>query len=341
MALANEFFDSAELTGIARAELEFLEDNERSASLAPWLPNETIPSHVATYHTYDRAGNDTARYRAFDAEPERGRQLGGGEKSVRLPAVSQTQAISEETKINLRSRSDEAVREHLVRVTRSAVTAVYNRVNKQRANVLETGRAVVNQDNYKLNDDFGRDERLTTNAPNLWSDASVSRLDDLLRWTELYTDVSGEEPGAIVLSQRVMSQLVRGEEFATEMANGATRRGNVQEVTGMLQASGLPPIYQLNTRVDGEPLLRADGLLMLPAPVGTTQPEATELGSTVWGLTATALAEGFNIEDVDLPGIVAGVEAPNRVPYVHEVFADSVNLPILKTPNLSLFAKVL
>jgi hypothetical protein len=38
---------------------------------------------------------------------------------------------------------------------------------------------------------------------------------------------------------------------------------------------------------------------------------------------------------------VAGVEAPTRVPYIHEVFADSVTLPVLKTPNLSLFARVL
>lgn len=341
MALANELFDAAELTGIARAELENLEEQSRSASLARWLPNEYVASHTAEYHVADFSKNDTARYRAFDAEPERGREHAGVEKSVKLPAISQTQAISESTKINLRSLGDEALRQHIIRTLRQTVISVYNRVNLQRATVLTTGRATVNQKNYKLDDDFGRDPSLTTTATNLWTDTSVSRLDYLLTLSELYTEVSGEEPGAIVAPKQVVSSLVRGDEFAIEMASGATRRGNRDEVFSFIEASGLPPIYQLDARVNGQSLLPTNGLLMLPAPVDPNTPEATELGSTVWGLTATALAEGFNIEEADLPGIVAGVDAPNRVPYVHEVFADSVTLPVLKQANLSLFAEVL
>lgn len=340
MALANELFDAAELTGIARAELENMEEQETSASLAVFLPNEYVSSHVATYHAHEVNDSDTARYRAFDAAPERGRGVGGGEKSVRLPAVSQTQSIGEETKLNLRSRSDDAVRNEILRATRQALRSVYNRVNIQRASVLETGRAVVNQDNYKLNDDFGRHPDLTTSAPALWTDTSASRTTHLLNFMELYTQHSGEDPGAIVMGRRVLSSLVQGTEFGVELASG-TRPGNQAEVFAFLEAAGLPPIYVFNKRVDGKPLISDDRLLMLPAPVGADQPDATELGSTVWGLTATALADGFEIEDAELPGIVAGVEAPTRVPYIHEVFADSVNLPILKSPNLSLSAKVL
>lgn len=341
MALANEIYTVAELTGIARAELEFLEEQPRSASLAPWLPNERVESMHASYHTEDRDGEDVARYRALDAAPEGGSERGGIEKSVRLAPVSHTLPISEETTVNLRSRSDEAFRAHARKSLKANVRAVYNRVNLQRAHVLRTGRAVVNQDDFKLNDDFGRHGDLTTAVANAWTDPSVSRLSDLLLLAELYNDHAGEAPGAIVTTSKVVAQLVRGDEFAVSLANGSERRGNQAEVFGFLQAAGLPPVIVMDSKVGGRSLLGETGIYMLPAPVGNESPEDTELGSTVWGLTATALADGFGIEESDLPGIVAGVYAPTKVPFIHETFADSVNLPILKNPDLSLYAEVL
>lgn len=331
VAIDNELYPAAELTGMARGEAELLEED----SLARWLPNVEVDDIAVTFIATETGLVDEATYRAYDAEPDFGRGDEGGEEVlVKLPAISRQQTISEYQALRARNAGEEVLRRKIEQTMRLVVRSIVARANSQRANVLVTGRAS-NAGKFRFDDDFGRDPALTTVAPSPWSTTSVSRLAYLETLRDLYVSKNNDtEPGAIAVTRAGFSALVRGDEFRHQLVNNTTRPPTDDEVNGMVQAYGLPPIY----RVKGIP---DDTLLMLPEPGATSADEAAPLGATFWGRTLAASEADWELDEEEQPGIIVGVFTAKGVPPIKFVVGDSISLPVAANANLSLAAKIL
>ena len=338
--LWTDVIDPADLTGYAR---ESLNDYEaRQGSLARWLPNREVQDVVARFVAGGAGLVEEARYRAYDAEPEVGRTPGRKRVTIELPAVSQEIPVTEYQQLRERGASDEAIRNAILRTTDSVVRAIADRTERTRGVVLNTGKATVNQSNYAIDDDFGRDAALTFTAPALWSNSATDAYGQLMTWLDLYVVRAGALPGAILMSNRALRALGATAGMATQLVSGSSRPATLAEVNATVQGAGLPEIYLYNRRTSAGPVIPDTQVLLLPAPVDVNDAEGTELGATFWGRTLTSSDPAFGIESVDeQPGIVAGVWRNPKPPMIAEVIGDSINLPVLANANLSMSVKVL
>lgn len=339
MALWTDIIDPATLTGYARESLAAQE--ARKGTLARWLPNRDVLDTVARFVVGQSGLVEEAKFRAFDAEPEIGKALGGRRVTLELPALGQNIPVSEYAQLRQRNATDDVVLNSILSTTTQVVQAVADRIERLRGTVLVTGRATIDQDNYKANDDFGRDASHTVTAASLWTTAGVDRLADLQAWHDVYVATNGVEPGAIVLSTRAFRALAAGDQFKTQLLNGGSRPATEGDVNAIITGAGLPPIYKFDRRTSAGKVLPDDRLLLLPAPVETNDFEGTELGATFWGQTLTSTDPAFGIEDGEQPGIVAGVWRNEKPPMIAEVISDAIGMPVLANANLSFAAKVL
>ncbi|SDD41229.1 major capsid protein [Auraticoccus monumenti] len=330
----------AELTGYARESLAAYE--ARQGTLARWLPNREV-NDVAVRFVAGQSGLvEEARYRAYDAEPEIGAPQPGRRVSIELPAVSQEIPVSEYQQLRERNAGDQAILSAVLRTTDSVVRAIADRVERTRGVVLNTGKATINQSNFVSDDDFGRDPALTVTAGTLWSAADADPLEYLTTLFDLYVSKAGQEPGAMLMGNRVLRQFAGSPGMVTQLANGASRPATFEQAQQTITGHGLPEITRYNRRTKSGLVLPDDRVLFLPAPVDVNDAEGTELGATFWGQTLTASDSDFGLEATeDMAGIVAGVWRNQKPPMIAEVIGDSISLPVLANANLSLSAKVL
>lgn len=344
MALWTDIIDPATLTGYARASLADYE--ARRGTLARWLPNRDVADIVVRFVKGSTGLIDVARFRAYDAEPEVGRRRPKQRVTLELPALGQDVPVSEYEQLRLRGNpTDEAALATIEDATDIVVRAVGDAIERLRGIVLATGKATIDQANFQSDDDFGRPATHQLVAGSLWTSGSVSRLDYLTEITDVFRDTTGEDPGAIVGSTRVFRALAAGDEFQTQLLNGAARPATAQQVRDTLEGASLPPFFPYDRRVsvDGvsTKVLRDDTLLLLPAPVDPDDWQGTDLGTTFWGRTLTSTDSDWGIEDAEQPGIVAGVYRNPKPPMGIEVISDAIALPVLANADRSLAARVL
>lgn len=339
MALWTDILTPAELTGYARESLADIE--ARKGSLSAFLPNRTVFDTVARFVVGQSGLVDEAQFRAYDAEPEIGRGPGGRRVTLELPALGQNIPVSEYAQLRQRNASDEAVRTSVERTTVNVVRAVSDRIERLRGTVLVTGKATIDQANFKSDDDFGRKPEHTVTAATLWSAAGADPLGDLTAWRDLYVESNGVEPGALVVSTKVLRALAGHDSFAIQLLNGASRPATLADVATIVEGAGLPSIVTYDRRTSAGRVIPDNRVLMLPAPVGADDAEGTELGGTVWGQTLTSTDSRYGIEDAEQPGIVAGVYRNEKPPMIAEVISDAIALPVLANADLSLSATVL
>lgn len=339
MALWTDLIDPAELTGYAR---ESMADYElRQGSLAQWLPNREIADIHARFRTGRNGLVEEALWRAYDAETEIGKRQPGARKIIEIPALGLKIPVSEYEQLRNRNADDDAMRNEILRTADAVVRGVADAVERLRGVVLTTGRATVDQENFQIDDAFGRSASHDVTAANLWTDTSVSRLADLQAWVDVYTDSNGVEPGAIVGSNRALRALSQGEEFATQLLNGGSRPATEGDVQAIISGAGLPPLVKYNRRTASGRVLPDDRLFLLPAPVGPDQYQATELGATFWGQTLTSQEPEYGLAPSEQPGVVVGTYKNSKPPVIAEVISDAIALPVLANADLSFVAKVL
>lgn len=343
MALWTDVIDPATLTGYARASLADYEASR--GTLAQWLPNQTVSDVVVRFVTGSTGLVEEAKFRAYDAEPELGKNVGGKRVTLELPALGQNIPVSEYQQLRARNASDDAMLATIQKNTNQVVRAVADRIERLRGVVLNTGKATIDQDNFKTDDDFGRPAGHTVTAGALWTASTVDRLADLQAWVDVYTDTNGVAPGSIVLSTRAFRALASGDQFKTQLLNGGSRPATDDDIRAIIAGAGLPPIYKFDRRVQSGgssvKVLADDRLLLLPAPVATDDAEGTELGGTFWGQTLTSMDPSYGIEDAEQPGIVVGTYRNEKPPMIAEVISDAIALPVLANASLSFSAKVL
>lgn len=343
--LWTDIIDPAELTGYVRRSLEEFETSQ--GTLARYLPNREVNDIVARFTVTQEGLVPVAEFRAYDAEPDRGTGEKGERVTIDLPALGETQTISELDQIRQRNASDEAQLRTITRQGDRVVRAVVNAMEYQRGVALMTGKQTINGRRFKSDDDFGRSAAHDVVAPTLFTDTAFDRLGYLESLCDVYEATNGgERPGVILMSRAVWRAFKAGDQFQTQLINGGARRPTDGEVMAYVEGEGLPPIEVYERRVklrNGTtvPVIGSDSLLLLPAPVDVNDFEATDLGASFWGRTLTSDDPDWGIADADAPGIVAGVYRNKRPPMIAEVVSDAIGLPVLAHANLSLRARVL
>lgn len=337
MALWTDIIDPATLTGYARASQE---DYQRTrGSLSDYLPNQTVNDIVVRVQATENGLVEAAKFRAYDAELEPGARQGGSRKIVELPALGQYNPVSEYDQLRLRNASDEEMLNAIQKTTDQVVKATEDRMEHMRGIVLATGKATIDQDNFKTDDDFGRDADMSATAATLWNASGATVLDDLIAYTQLYIDKNGEAPGSIVVSSKVLRAIAQAGEFKTQLLNGASRPASAADVQSVLDGYQLPAIrtYDRKVRINGKavPVLPDTNVFMLPAA------GQSELGASYWGRTLTSTDLNWGLAGAEQAGVVAGVYRNEKPPVIAEVFADAIGLPILANANLAFTAKVL
>lgn len=340
MPLWTDLITPVEATGIARAELELIE--QAKGNLARWLPNILVASDHVKFMLGDHGLVDEAFYRAFNAAPE----VIGGEpvKStmIELPAMSTNQPLDERTQKDMKRLSDDQLRKGVVASIKRAVQATADLNEKTRGRVIHSGRATATQHNFILADDFGRDTALSYTLGKLWSDASADGIGDIGAAIELYASKNnGAEPGCILMSRAAMAAFSKLAQFRTVLVGGATRPPMANEVAGIAEAAGYPPIEMYNRSTKSGLVLPREYIYFLPEPTDTSNPDGTALGATFWGETVTAAAPEFDIPDSEQPGLVVGVYREDRIPYKVEIMSDALTLPVARDANKAMAVKVL
>lgn len=336
----------AELTGYARAALE---DYERTkGTLARWLPNRTIPDIVARFVAGATGLQPVAQFRSYDAETPTGALPGGKRVTIELPPVGLKFRVGEYDQLRARGADNaEQVLSSVERATARVTGAVVDRIELERGKAIETAALNISENGFVQTGSWSRSAGHTVTAATLWSTSATAKpLDDITLWRDVYVAANGEQPGALLVSNRVVAALARTAEF---LALSATTAGtpslvSLDAIQAVLAAHGLPPIYiydrQTKVGATTTKVLSDNKVFMLPAPVDPFDAEGTDLGGTFWGQTLESSEPDYGIEDAEQPGLVVGAWK-TRDPIAVWVHSNAIALPVLANADLSLVATVL
>lgn len=347
MALWTALMTPVEATGIARDE-QYLIEQAKGGTLARFLPNVFVAADHVKFTMGQNGLVDAARYRAFNSPPEIGKGQGAKSSTIDLPAISRNEPIDELTQKEIRRLSDDRVRKSIESAIRRNVQAISMRQELARGKVIDAGALVVDEDNFWINDVFGRDAALsaTAGAGNWWSDPAVDRLMALSNWSDVYAGLNnGQAPGHMVFGSRAAyNAFASGNQFKT-LVGASSRPPLASEVVSYAEGAGLPSfeIYDRTVSVDGVPtkVLNPKKVYFLPEPTAVDNEDGGELGATYWGLPVSAGFESWGIEPDEQPGIVCGVFRDERVGASIEVQGDSIGEPVAANPNASMAIQVL
>lgn len=336
MALWTDVATPDELTVVAR---EAARDREQrdAMNLARFLPDEHSLSQTVTLEAGENGFVDAAEYRAYDAEtPIGGRGLGASRITFELPPLGQKRRVSEYDQLaRLGNGGESAIRDAIGKATVLRAQAVADRVELERGRVLTSGKAVINENGFKIDSEFGRSPDLTVTLGTPWSDASSNPIEDMLAWAESYVDTNGEAPAYMVASTKAISALTKFQGFLPK--DSLRSRASFDEINALLAVEGLPELvrYDRRVRVNGEALrvIPENVVLLLPD-------ESAGLGKTYWGTTLESLDPRYGIAADDRPGIVAGAYQDDD-PMGVWVKASAIAMPALANANLALAATVL
>lgn len=336
--LWDDLIDPVELTAEAREAAD--EAEARQGSLARFLPNVEVADIVVEVIETANGLVEEAQYRAWNAEPETAGEDEGGGFMLKLAALGQKRFMTEYAQLRNRNAGDAELRKLIVKNGRGVALAIVARMERQRAIALLTGKTTITGRRYNSEDDFGRDPSHTTATPVSWADPAASRLAHLEALVDKYVETNGVEPGAMVMSKRVLRSLAAGDEFATILANGSNRRATTEEVNGITSGASLPNIEVYDRRTSAGLLIPDDVILFLPEPGATSADEPTALGASFWGRTLTSMESTYSIEPVEQPGIVVAAHKNESVPHNAWIDSDAIGMPVLANANLTLVATV-
>lgn len=344
MLITTDYITPAELTGYAREALADIEQNQ--FTLSAFLPSTAVDDLQYRFNRGGQGLAEAATFRSFDAESSIASRPGTTRVTGELPPVSRKIKLSEYDRLRQR-QLDQAIQDSIFNDTDRMVQAVAARIELARGQALSSGAVTIAEDGVIATVDFGRRAAHTNQAPGtLWSvSASATPIADMIAWRATYrANNGGTNPGAMLTSEKVLSQILR----SAEVRNFAAVNGNVPSIVSrlvlndILAAYSLPPIVvndaQINVRnastgvVTATRVIPDTNLIMLPA-AGDSQ-----LGGTFWGTTAESLEPDYDLAG-DEPGIVAGSYS-TKDPVAVWTKAAGIALPVLANPDLTFQAVV-
>jgi hypothetical protein len=344
--LVFDLIDMQELQGFVRAVVEEVERDQ--FTLSQWLPNRSIDDIEYRFGRNATQDQDAAQVRAWDAEASIAARRAEYSRVVgELPPISRKIRLGEEERLRMRALergNNSAIVDAVYDDAANMARAVAARLELMRGEALLTAQVAINENGVQQTVNFGRAGGHTVAPGTLWSNNATSTpVTDLRAWRQTYIDENGEPPGAILTSERVISQLLTNAQIRdlADVPASAPSIINPNTVTAVLQAYQIPIMvaYETRIRVNGVRVrvIPDDRLIMLPAP-GNTR----EMGETLFGTTAEAL-ELVGAQQID------NDQAPGMVAVIDKTFdtlatwtkAAAIGLPIMYEPNRTLVADCL
>lgn len=335
MALNTKYLTPAEVTGFVRGRIESYTEQD---VLSQILPDETVDNIAVRFSVGDAGVTPEAEARDWDAQPSVGDLPKQARRTIDLVAFSRRIPVSESDALLSRLAGGEGYANLIKRAGDTVAQAIFNAARRQRATVLATGKATINQANFGLDEDFGRDAALTAALSNLASAAGSDVLGQLGAFVDIFEEKSGgTRPSYALASTKAINAFINHAQFASKV-NDVTRPATLDQVNQVLLASDLPQLVRYNGKIGQSRLLPEDRLILVPDYVngGTS-----DLGATIWGLTESSFKPEFSGIGGQLPGAVAAVWDTEGTAGKTVVDADSTFLPILKNANLSASLKVI
>lgn len=333
MAINTKYLKPAELTGFVR---QAVYNDPSEGSLARFLPNGKVFNVHCKFRIGENGLLPEAEARDWDAEPE---GAGGKAYETRIfPLVPHSRRIPvlESETIVAASEGDAAARQLVLDTSNYAATSIRDAAERFRGRVLETGKATITQDNYRMDDDFGRDPELTFAFSKLLSDDSSELLSYLIDAADLYEDKNdGRRATTALASTKVIRAFLEHKDFQVQVVNGMQRRTTLSDINSVLGDYDLPQLERYNRKTASGRVLSENKLFFLP-DAGTK-----DLGETIWGITKASFKSEFGIPAGEQPGPVAAVWDIDGTAGATIVDADSAFLPALKNANLSASITVL
>lgn len=336
MILTGEYILPAELTGYVRGALADL--NQNQFTLSKFLGDKVIDDLDYRLARGGQGLADAAVFRSYDTEAPIVARPGISRISGELPPISQKSRLDEYSRLRQR-KLEQAIVDAILNDAERLTRGIAARMEIARGDALVNGTVTLAENGVQATVDFGRSASHNTTAQAPWDGADADPLADLRSWRDTYVDDNGDEPGVLLTSRKVLSNLMQNQAVRNLVFPGNNQPNvvNEQAVGQVLQAFGLPAIqtYDARVNVDGTAtrVIPQDRVLLLPG--GDSQ-----LGTTLWGTTAEALDTDFNIDETQAPGIVAGSYS-TKDPVALWTKASAIGLPVLANPDLTFVAKVL
>jgi hypothetical protein len=335
MALNTKYLTPAETTGFVRGRIESYSEQD---VLSQILPDETVDNIAVRFSVGDAGITPEAEARDWDAQPSVGDLPKQKRRTIDLVAFSRRIPVSESDALLSRLAGGEGYANLIRRAGDTVAQAIFNSARRQRANVLATGKATIDQANFGLDEDFGRDAALTAALAQLVSAAGSDVLAQLGAFVDIFEEKSGgTRPSYALASTNAINAFLRHAQFASKV-NDVTRPATLDQVNDILMANDLPALIRYNGKIGQSRLLPEDRLIMVPDYVDG---QVNDLGATIWGLTESSFKPEFSAIGGQLPGAVAAVWDTEGTAGKTVVDADSTFLPILKNANLSASLKVI
>lgn len=335
MALNTKYLNPAEVTGFVRGRIESYSEQD---VLSQILPDETVDNVAVRFSIGDAGITPEAEARDWDAQPGVLDLPAQKRRTIDLVAFSSRIPVSESDALLSRLAGGEGYANLIRRASDKVAQAIFNAARRQRANVLATGKATIDQANFGLDEDFGRDAALTASLAQLASAAGSDVLGQLGAFVDIFEEKSGgTRPGYALASTKAINAFIGHAQFASKI-NDVTRPATLEQVNQVLLASDLPQLVRYNGKIGQSRLLPEDRLILVPDYVNGS---AADLGATIWGLTESSFKPEFAGIGGQLPGAVAAVWDTEGTAGKTVVDADSTFLPILKNANLSASLKVI
>lgn len=350
MYLTNDFIYPAQLTGYVRQGLSDYPQNQ--FTLSRWLPNRTVGDIAYRFAAGGTGLADAAQFRTYDAESVIGKRQGLTRVTGELPPISIKTRLSEYDQLRIRNGALNPANQEVIRAILNDglknARSIEARMEIARGDALVNGSVTISENGVTAAISFGRAGGMSVTAGTLWStSATADPFGDLDTWRNAYVAQNGVEPGAILMSRSTLALMRRATNVAKAVFPSAANVPTLLSQTAIsdaLVAFGLPPLYvyyaQANTYAgSATPILPANKVLLLPAPVDPVDYEGTQLGATFWGTTAESQLPEYGIEEADQPGIVVGTyHDPDPVGLWTK--AAAIGVPIMANPNLAMAATV-
>lgn len=335
MALNTKYTTPAEITGFVRGRIESYAEGD---ALAQILPDETVDNISVRFAVGEAGVTPEAEARDWDAQPSIGDLPKFRRRTIDLVAFSRRIPVSESDALISRISGGEGYANLVNRAADAAAQAIYNRAKRLRGVVLASGKATIDQANFGLDEDFGRDPALTAALAQLASATGSDVIGQLVDFADVFEEKSGgTRPAYALASSKAINAFLRHPQFATKIGD-EVRPATLEQVNQVLLSSDLPQLVRYNDKIGTDRVLPEDRLIVVPDYVNGG---SSDLGATIWGLTNSSFKPEFAGIGGSLPGAVAAVWDEEGTAGKTVVDADSTFLPILKNANLSASLKVI
>lgn len=336
LVLSSEYITPAELTGYVRAALADLPQN--AFGLSAFLPNVEVDDIDFRISTGGGGLARAASFRSFDTESPIGKRQGLERIAGSLPPISEKLRLGEYDRLKLR-KLDDGIRNAIFNDAVNLAKAIQTRLEIARGEALMDGKVTLAENGLALEVDFGRKATHSATAGVFWGTGG-DPVADLLAWSAIYSATNGVRPGVMLMSQDVLSTLMRNTKIReyTLPAGSTQQIVTIAAINALFTSFGLPMVEVYEAQVEG-----AGGVatsVIDPKKVLFLPPTGSNIGETMWGVTAEALDDDYAIDSTEAPGIVVGSYS-DKDPVGLWTKASAIALPVLPNANLTLAAKVL